>query len=154
MRYGGRDHDLHRLTADHAEWIRGLPAVALVDDFLLLHSDTARYLELGSTVELINKAVAQALREDDVLAWRDFYTLMRSRDDFRDAEPAKPDDAVARLLDALGGKTIVHGHTQLSKFGLAPADITGAHRYADGRVLAIDGGVFEPGGRILLTRLA
>jgi hypothetical protein len=153
-RYGGREHDLRRLTVDHVEWIKGLTAVALVNGYLLLHSDTGRYLELGSTIEQINHAVARALQQDGVQSWLELYSLMRSRGGFRGAEPARADDAVATMLDTLGGKTIVHGHTQLSKFGFATSDITVAHRYADGRVLAIDGGVFEDGGRVLLTKLA
>ncbi|WP_433351517.1 hypothetical protein ACQP25_00430 [Microtetraspora malaysiensis] len=57
------------------------------------------------------------------------------------------------MLRMLGGDVLVHGHSTLTKyFGVAPEDVRDVVRYADGRVVAIDGGVYE-GGRILLARL-
>ena len=57
------------------------------------------------------------------------------------------------MLRTLGGDVLVHGHSTLTKyFGVAPQDVRDALWYADDRVVAIDGGVYE-GGRILLTRL-
>ncbi|MET8361594.1 hypothetical protein [Micromonospora sp. NPDC005171] len=78
---------------------------------------------------------------------------MSDRGAFRDSEPAKPDDPVATMLGTYGGEVLVHGHSTLTKhFGVAPGAVRQALRYADGRVLAIDGGVYE-GGRILVTQL-
>jgi hypothetical protein len=130
-----------------------LPAVAVVDGFLLVHSDTARYLELGRTVDAINTAVTVALNSDDPATWLDLCARMSDRGAFRNAEPATPDDPVSTMLRTLGGNVLVHGHSTLTKhFGVAPQDVTAALRYADRRVIAIDGGVYE-GGRLLLTRL-
>ncbi|MGW6818815.1 metallophosphoesterase [Streptomyces sp. NPDC055005] len=42
-RFGGREDDLRRLTPEHIDWLIDLPAVALVDDHLLVYSDTTRY---------------------------------------------------------------------------------------------------------------
>ncbi|MGX9920474.1 metallophosphoesterase [Streptomyces sp. NPDC002248] len=150
LRYGGREEDLRRLTPGHVEWITRLPAAALVDGHLLVHSDTVRYLEFGGSVDAVNTAVSAALASEDATVWREFNDRMRSRGSFRAEDgPA----AAARLLGALGGDTLVHGHSTLTKhFGVPPEDVREALRYAGGRVLAVDGGVYE-GGRLLLTRL-
>ncbi|RKN20960.1 serine/threonine protein phosphatase [Micromonospora musae] len=152
-RFGGREDDLRRLAPQHVAWIMSLPAVAVVDGHLLVHSDTARYLEFGSSVEAVNAAVAAALASLESAKWLEFCGRMSDRGAFREAESARPDDAVSTMLRVLGGEVLVHGHSTLTKyFGVAPQDVRAALRYADRRVVAIDGGVYE-GGRILLTRL-
>ncbi|MGX6603480.1 metallophosphoesterase [Micromonosporaceae bacterium Da 78-11] len=154
VRYGGRDEELLRLTAEHIGWIESRPAVAVVDGFLLVHSDTARYLEFGADTDTVNTAVGVALTAADAGTWLDLCGRLTDRGAFRAAEPAHPADPVSVMLRAFGGDVLVHGHSTLTKhFGVAPESVRDAVRYADGRVLAIDGGVHE-GGRILLTRLA
>ncbi|WP_433220529.1 metallophosphoesterase [Microtetraspora malaysiensis] len=153
-RFGGREEDLRRLAPEHIAWITGLPAVALVDNYLLVHSDTVRYLEFGSTVADVNTAVSATLEHSDTAVWLEFCARMSDRGAFRDAESARADDPVSVMLRTLGGDVLVHGHSTLTKyFGVAPEDVRDVVRYADGRVVAIDGGVYE-GGRILLARLA
>jgi len=152
-RFGGREDDLRRLTPQHVAWITSLPAVAVVDGYLLVHSDTARYLEFGSSIATINAAVTTSLTCSDSAKWLEFCGRMSDRGAFRDAEPAHPDDAVSTMLRALGGDVLVHGHSTLTRhFGVAPQNVRQALWYAGGRVVAIDGGVYE-GGRVLLTRL-
>ncbi|MFC3502765.1 metallophosphoesterase [Micromonospora krabiensis] len=152
-RFGGREGDLRRLAPQHVAWIMGLPAVAVVDGYLLVHSDTTRYLEFGASVGAVNAAVAAALTSSDSVRWLEFCARMSDRGAFREAESARPDDAVSAMLRALGGDVLVHGHSTLTKyFGVAPQDVRDALWYADGRVVAIDGGVYED-GRVLLTRL-
>ncbi|WP_306212856.1 metallophosphoesterase [Actinoplanes sp. RD1] len=152
-RFGGRDTDLRRLTDAHVSWIASLPAMAVVDDHLLVHSDTTSYLEFGDTVAMVNAAVAAAMADRDVAGWAAFCRRMSDRGAFRDCESAGPDDPVAIMLRTYGATLLVHGHSTLTKhFGVAPADVRAPLRYAAGRVVAIDGGVYE-GGRILLTRL-
>ncbi|WP_431899924.1 metallophosphoesterase [Nonomuraea sp. bgisy101] len=152
-RFGGCEEDLRRLSPEHIAWIADLPAVALVDDYLLIHSDTVRYLEFGSTVADINTAVSTTLNCSDPAVWLEFCGRMSDRGAFRDAESAHADDPVSIMLRTLGGDVLVHGHSTLTKyFGVAPEDVRDVVRYADGRVVGIDGGVYE-GGRILLTRL-
>lgn len=158
-RFGGREDDRRRLADEHVAWIRALPAIAVVDEYLLLHSDTTSYLEFGSTVETVNKTVSHALHSTDRAAWLEFCGRMSSRGSFRDArtaesaESAESADPVAAMLDTFGADMIVHGHsTLISHFAVAPESVRSALRYADGRVIAIDGGVYE-GGRVLLTRL-
>ncbi|GGO32085.1 metallophosphoesterase [Micromonospora parathelypteridis] len=152
-RFGGREDDLRRLTPEHVAWIMSLPAVAVVDRYLLVHSDTDRYLEFGQTIGAVNAAVATAMISLDTSDWLKFCGRMSDRSAFREAESARPDDVVSAMLGTLGGELLVHGHSTLTKyFGVPPQDVREALWYADGRVVAVDGGVYE-GGRILLTRL-
>lgn len=129
---GGGDHDLERLRAHHLAWIGQLPAVALDGEWLLVHADTDAYLRLGSTREQVDAAAAAALRGDpdelgillDVLASRGAFTE-RGR--------------LERLLAALGGSRVVHGHTPIaSVLDRDPSTITGPLVYADGRALDVD----------------
>ncbi|WP_078904272.1 metallophosphoesterase [Streptomyces xanthophaeus] len=152
-RFGGCEDDLRRLGPEHIAWVLALPAVARVDEYLLIHSDTARYVELGSTVDEVNAAVSAALNSTDTGTWLDFCERISDRGAFRAAEPAHPGDPVSLMLRTFGGDVLVHGHSTLTKhFGVAPSDVHEALRYADDRVVAVDGGVYE-GGRILLSRL-
>ncbi|MFG2061005.1 metallophosphoesterase [Micromonospora sp. NPDC048871] len=152
-RFGGCDEDLRRLTDEHLAWMSALPAVAVVDDILLVHSDSVRYLEHGSDVEAVNTSVRTALQTRDAKIWLKLSYQMSDRGAFRGDDSAKVEAAVSAMLDRLGGTEIVHGHSTLTKhFGVVPEEVKGPLRYAGGRVLAIDGGVYE-GGRIIVTRL-
>ncbi|MFC4072076.1 metallophosphoesterase [Actinoplanes subglobosus] len=147
MTLGGREDDMRRLTLDHLAWLRALPAMALVDGYLLMHCDSTRYLEFGDTVEAVNKAVAGHLAGNDPAEWLTFCFLVSGRGELHSPEAAD------FLLAAFGGSQIVHGHsTLISCFGLSRAEASRPFRYGGGRVLAIDGGVFE-GGALLVTRL-
>jgi Calcineurin-like phosphoesterase len=140
---GGRDADQERLTDDHVAWLRGLPVLALDGDHLLMHSDTIEYLEWGRTVDDVNATAARLLASDDIGTWWEVWRLLTSRYAFRGRHGA----AVAgRLLDQLGGRRIVHGHSPIADLaGVEPAALTAPVLYADGRVLGIDGGVFDEG---------
>lgn len=161
---GGQEADLCRLTPDVAAWIRSLPAAAVVDDHLLLHADTARYLEFGPDLAGVNAAVRATLSCADLGDWATLCDRISDRGAFRTVEPATgadlawrptaPDDAVKQMLTALGGDVVVHGHSTLSRyFGIPAGEVRQALRYAGGRVVAVDGGRYE-GGRILVTRLS
>lgn len=148
VRNGGQPSDQERLTDDHVAWLTGLPSIIVDADLLLLHSDTVEYLAWGDTVEQINAAVSAALTGDDAdeawLCWQrltDRYAFMN--DDGAD---------VARdLTTKLGGSRIVHGHSIIPDLlGVPPAEVTGPWSYADGLVLAIDGGLYA-GGPLLLV---
>ncbi|MEV4348760.1 metallophosphoesterase [Actinoplanes sp. NPDC049596] len=153
-RFGGRDNDLRRLSGTHVSWIAARPAMAVLDDHLLIHSDTTAYLEFGDSVTAVNATVSEALAERDVRSWALFCQRMSDRGAFRDNETVTPGDAVSRMLATYGASVLVHGHSTLTKhFGVTPSEVREPLRYAAQRVVNIDGGVYE-GGRILLTRLA
>ncbi|MEV6301394.1 metallophosphoesterase [Actinoplanes sp. NPDC051861] len=144
LRWGGQAGDLHRLTGDHIAWLHGLPAMALVGDHLLMHSDTTAYLEFGDSVAEVNAMVGRHLTDLDATDFLYFWGKLTSRGGL--SAPG----AAEKMLATYGGGTLVHGHSTLMTHFRVPA--TAAHRYAGDRVIAVDGGVFE-GGRILITEL-
>jgi hypothetical protein len=147
---GGRDRDQELLTDDHVKWLCDLPMLALEGDHLLMHSDNVEYLRWGRTIDEINAAARADLHSDDIEVWWEIWRRMTGRYAFRgDSGPAIADELMRRL----GGRRIVHGHSIVfDQLGIDPADLTGPFLYADGRVLAVDGGVFD-GGPCLVVRL-
>lgn len=150
MRNGGMASDQERLTTVHLDWLRALPALIQEDDLLLLHSDTLEYLEWGATVDKINTTVRVAMTCGDAdeswLCWErltDRYAFM-----------GEAGAATARdLMATLGGKRIVHGHSIIADLtGVPPQDVTEPWAYADGLVLAIDGGLYA-GGPLIVVEL-
>jgi hypothetical protein len=140
---GGRDSDQERLTDEHVEWLRGLPVMAVDAGHLLMHADTTDYLEWGDSVDEINATAARSLQSDDISTLWETWRLMTSRYAFRGRHGAA---IAARLLDRLGGRRIVHGHSPIADLaGVEPARLTAPVLYADGRVLGIDGAVFDEG---------
>ena len=145
---GGRPHDQQGLTEDDVAWLRTLPLLARCGDYLLMHSDTQDYLAWGSTVDEVNETVAALLAGDDAQQHFDVFAGLTSRYDFRDDT-----DAARGMLDRFGGEHIVHGHSIIGSLVDRPSEqIEGPYSYADGLVLAIDGGRYD-GGPLLLVEL-
>ncbi|WP_223244205.1 metallophosphoesterase [Streptomyces sp. CBMA156] len=153
---GGQQNDLDRLEAHHVSWLSRLPAVALEDGHLLLHSDTTAYLEYGESIPDVNDAVHELLSDGSVDEWWDCFRRFTKRFAFRgDAGPT----AVHELLDTYGGSRIVHGHSPIPYLTGAvhnddgqPPHIPGPYVYADDLAVAMDGGVTME-GRLLIARL-
>lgn len=147
---GGLASDQAGIDDELFAWLAGLPAVALDGDHLLMHSDTAGYLEWGGSVEAVNDAVRETLTGDDPVAWFDVLVRLGRRHEY--AGPDGP--ALARtVLDRLGGRRIVHGHSIIGDLFDVPVDSYAEPRlYADGLVLDVDGGIYE-GGPCLVARL-
>lgn len=147
---GGLRSDQDRLTDEHVEWLTNRPVLKLRDDHLLMHSDTAAYLEWGSSIEEVNEAVRHVLKGDDLIDWWECWRKMTTRYAFRG--PQGPEIA-DELLATLGGSTIVHGHSVIAdQLGVPPEEIDGPLVYADGKVLAIDAGLYS-GGPCLVVPL-
>jgi hypothetical protein len=147
---GGQLSDQERLTDEHLAWLRGLPVIARAGDYLLMHSDATDYLEWGGSVTEINEMVGGLLAEDDAEAAFEVFASLTSRFDFAGADGPR----VARdVLGALGGEVIVHGHTIIGLLLNKPSSQTeGPIAYAEGLVVAIDGGRYD-GGPLLLVEL-
>ncbi len=147
---GGHERDQDGLTDDDVDWLRALPVMARAGDHLLVHSDTTDYLTWGDSVEAINATVADLLGGDDAQQHFDAFAALTSRFDFKGPDGAQ----VARtMLDALGGERIVHGHSIIGTIVDEPSEhTTGPLTYADGLVVAIDGGRYD-GGPLLLVEL-
>ncbi|QMU74471.1 serine/threonine protein phosphatase [Streptacidiphilus sp. PB12-B1b] len=159
---GGQPTDMERLQDHHVTWLSRLPAMAVEDDHLLVHSDTTAYLEYGDSVDAVNDAIHEVLQGDEADDWWDCFRRMTKRFAFRgDAGPS----ACHELLDAYGGRRIVHGHSPIPYLvgdaqsedgpaGNSGHPVTGPHIYADGLAVAMDGGVTMEGqGRLLVARL-
>jgi calcineurin-like phosphoesterase family protein len=147
---GGRDSDLAALDDELADWLGARQAMRLADEHLLAHSDTLAYLEYGETVEAINEAITAELADGDAARWWDVFRQLTRRHDFRgESGPEHADE----LLDTLGGRVLVHGHSPIpEQLATDPSEVTEPLVYAEGRVVSLDGGLFA-GGPCLLTPL-
>ncbi|GGP34868.1 metallophosphoesterase [Saccharothrix coeruleofusca] len=147
---GGLRSDQDRLTDEHIAWLTSRAVLRLVDDHLLMHSDTLAYLEWGGTIDEVNAAVAEVLRGDDLAEWWECWRRMTTRYAFRGPDGG----AVAeQLMRMLGGREVVHGHSVIAdQLGVPPAQVDGPLRYADGKVLAVDAGLYS-GGPCLVVPL-
>jgi hypothetical protein len=148
---GGHESDQARLTDDHVAWLRTLPVMGRHGDYLLMHSDTTDYLEWGDSVDDINETVTTLLADDDAEAHWEVFASLTSRYDFAHGDGAR----VARdVLAGLGGGCIVHGHSIIGSLTGQPSHtVQGPIAYAEGLVVAIDGGRYD-GGPLLLVELA
>ncbi len=144
---GGQQADLDRFRPDHAAWMERLPAVARDGDWLLLHSDTDLYLRFGRSIEEINRTISSLLRSGDAAAVEVLLDSLADRTVLND--PA----AIDRLLGALGGMRIVHGHTPIPFVNsVEPELVVGPLEYGGGRVLNVDHCLFA-GGPGFITEL-
>ena len=147
---GGQHTDQEALTDEHIEWLSDRPALALVGEHLLMHSDTVEYLVWGTGIDEINAGIRQVLRSEDIVGWWEVWRRLTTRHAFRGPHGG---EVAAQLLGVLGGDQVVHGHSVIAdQLGVAPAQIETPYEYADGRALGVDGGVFV-GGPCLVVQL-
>jgi hypothetical protein len=147
---GGQETDQDALTEEHLAWLTDRDVIKVVDDHLLMHSDTIEYLQWGETVDEVNDAVRALLKSDDLGEWWECWRRMTTRYSFRGPQGQ---DVAEQLLDILGGKQIVHGHSVIAdQLGILPAQVEAPYEYAGGRVLGVDGGLFV-GGPCLIVPL-
>ncbi|MGH3471255.1 MAG: metallophosphoesterase [Nocardioidaceae bacterium] len=150
MTNGGQVSDQDRLRADHVDWLTGLPAILRWDSDILMHADTCDYLEIGDTIDAINDQLAEALGSEDAAVWWAAFRRLTSRYAFLEDSGV---DRARQLLDRLGGRRIVHGHSTIGDLTDSSAvEVRGPWAYADGLVLAVDGGMYE-GGPLLVVPL-
>ncbi len=150
IRNGGLGSDQDRLTPRHVQWLRTLPPTALVDDYLMMHSDTLEYVEWGESIDEINAAVGALLATDDPQHWWDVWWRLTTRYVYNGEDGAYQADG---MLDRLGGRLIVHGHTIIADLlDIESEKVDGPLLYADEQVLAIDGGIYD-GGPCLVVEL-
>ena len=144
-RNGGDDNDLARLTSKHIEWLSSLPAMALVDEYLLIHADSAFYTSYGATIDQVNRAMRTLQHTDDPPAWDHLLDQFSGRKEFLDDDPDGPLRAAQMLLD-FGGQQIIHGHTPISSLRRClPEEVLGPMIYANGVCVNVDGGMYLDG---------
>ncbi|MFJ3957389.1 metallophosphoesterase [Arthrobacter sp. NPDC090010] len=145
-RNGGRESDQNELSEDDFAWLAALPGMALTGSALLAHADTTEYLSFGSSVEQVNESLAARLSSDDPLQLWEVWARLTTRHAFRE-DPQVAQD----FLAAFGGEFLVHGHSIIGDVHGHPAPLTqGPDVYAEGRVVDIDGGLYEGGPCIVL----
>ncbi|WP_370616494.1 metallophosphoesterase [Mumia qirimensis] len=147
---GGVVTDLEGLDEELLDWLTTRTVVGVDASQLLLHSDTTAYLEWGNTIDEINAAVRAELHMPDLDTWWEIWRRLTSRYAFAREDGV---ETARQVLDTLGGRRIVHGHTigALIRGGSVTPDDEPVV-YADGLALDIDGGVFV-GGPCHLVRL-
>lgn len=143
--YGGTVSDLRKLETRHIDWLRNLPAVARVQDRLLLHADAMFYLYYGDTLTQVNQSTRELLWSDDTRAWDELLGFAGQRFDF-DERKAGGVLRASQLLATFGGRQIIHGHTPIHMLTDEPLDrITRAHMYCENLVVDVDGGIYKGG---------
>ena len=144
---GGVSSDLTRLRSEHVAWIERLPAVAREGDWLLVHSDTDRYLDYGASIDSICHAISA------ILAGADSDALGGLLGDLADRGAFVDSCRLDRLLGALGSERVVHGHTPIwYAADLEPSEVVAPLAYAGGRALNVDHCLFA-GGRGFVAEL-
>jgi hypothetical protein len=140
---GGKEGDSARLTDAHLAWVAALPAMALVGEHLLVHSDTNGYLNYGASVDEVNAAVADILSGPVDLEQLDELTHMMTK---RFSFASDDGEAASSFLAEYGGRQIVHGHSPVPLLlGKDPQDVTGPLVYAGGYAANFDTGTFLGG---------
>jgi len=141
---GGDRKDLARLTMQHIEWLTQLPAMASLNDHLLLHADAPLYLRYGQSIEAVNTAIRSLMRKSDALDWEELLEDFARRGAFASGEIGK--EFAQRFLTTYGGTQLVHGHTPISAFKRqSPREIHHPLIYAGGQCIDIDGAMFLGG---------
>jgi hypothetical protein len=119
--------------------------MALVDDLLLIHADSAIYSSYGDTIAAVNQSFRALLQSDDAAAWDRLLEQFSERLAFVDSD-AHGAARAAQMLADFGGRRIVHGHTPISHMLGCPADqVVAPLVYAGGLCVNVDGGMYRGG---------
>lgn len=148
---GGQRADLAGMTPERAAWLAHRPAMALVADRLLIHSDSLWYLEYGASITEVNAAIHAILAGDDPVEWDRLLGAMSTRFAF-DGTHGGGVEAARLLLKTFGGRQIVHGHTPIALMvDRPPAEVDAPFVYAEGLVVNVDGALYLGGAGVVLT---
>jgi hypothetical protein len=139
--------DLDGMTDVQAAWLASRPAMALAEDWLVVHADSVLYLDQGRSIDTVNARFDQLATSDDAPAWDRILDAFGEHLAFR--RPGIAD----WFRDTYGGLRIVHGHTPITSMAGTPAgEVTSPVVYDRGRCVNVDGGMYL-GGPGFLTRL-
>lgn len=142
LRWGGIESDFEDLTAEQENWLRELPAMALVEGHLLVHADAMLYVSYGITIDGVNQRFRELLDSDDLPGWESALSAFSEHMAFSQLELTGSQRA-EQFLKLYGGHTLVHGHTPIPYARRIEADtVTDAWEYAQGRCINVDGGMY------------
>lgn len=143
--YGGMAADLPKMETHHIDWLLSLPAMAVVQNRLLLHADAMFYLNYGETLTQVNDATTAMLHSDETDAWEKLLEFSGERLQFDERHPGGVMRA-AQMLAYFGGKQIIHGHTPIPMLSREPlAHISRAYEYCEGLAVDVDGWMYKGG---------
>ena len=125
---GGKVEDLHRLMAEPEaiEWLRARPAMVMLGDTLVQHSDSPVYATYGDSVDAINRSVRQRVESRDPEVLFHLFADLCKRRQFYSAE------LIRDYLGIFKAAQLIHGHTPhtqpqaISMFGGAIINVDGA----------------------------
>lgn len=151
---GGNPADLERLETHHIQWLKSLPAMAVVDKRLLAHADATFYQVYGPGVAEVNQSISILLHGNDTRAWDQLLDYFSQRRAFQDGDMGRA--RVARFMATFGGVQFVHGHTPVCKLtGQNPESVIAPYIYAGGLAIDVDPGLYlgGPGFVVQLPKL-
>lgn len=143
-RNGGNRKDIAGLTQRHLDWMAHLPAMALVENSLLIHADAPFYMKCGRSVDEVNAVFARLLSRSDALAWEELLDEFDRRGVF--LHTTSGEEFAHRFLDTFGAQRLIHGHTPISAIlRCSPRKVDAPWIYASGQCINVDGGMFLGG---------
>lgn len=144
---GGQLGDLQRVSSEHLDWLNRRPAVAVEGEWVLLHADTPRYLDYGTTVREIDDRVGEVLLSADPTELAGLLDRLSDRFGLTD------ETTLQRVLDTFGVRRVVHGHTPIAAIlDASPSSVREPLVTCGGRVVNVDHCLFG-GGAGFVTRL-
>ena len=142
LRWGGIQSDFDELTEAQENWLRDLPAMALVEGHLLVHADAMLYVSYGITIDAVNTRFRELMESDDLSAWETALSAFSEHMAFSSLE-LTGNQRADQFLKLYGGHTLVHGHTPIPYARRIEAEtVTEAWEYAGGRCINVDGGMY------------
>lgn len=135
-RNGGRDTDLEITPAEIA-WLSSLDAMRLEGDALLIHCDSTFYVEVGSTVQEVNRKFSNLFDSHEITDWSWAIDITSRRQELDHVEAAEA------MLARFGGQRIIHGHTPIPyQTGLSAKWADKEFVYNNGLCVNVDGGIY------------
>jgi len=139
--WGGQQDEITRITDQHIEWLCRLPAMALVEDRLLIHGDNLSYVNYGNTISQVNQFFFDLVESDDFGLWQSVLREFSDRGAF-DLDISGPRQAYL-MLKMYGGQGLIHGHTPIPlSTGSDSSALTRARIYGNGLCCNVDGGIY------------
>ena len=141
---GGVKGDLTKLREEHISWLKERPAMALVENALLIHADATFYTRYGHSVSEVNETFKNLLAHSNMLAWEELIETSSMRGVFIDQSSGY--EFIERFTQIFGGERIIHGHSPISSvIGEVAKKVLQPYIYAEGKCINVDGGIYLGG---------
>lgn len=136
---GGNPSDLEWLSDKERIWLSQLPAMAVAEDYLLVHADSLFYEQYGDSVFEVNTAITSLLQNGDSVLWDTLLEDFSDRLAFWD-NPQRAEGFLKKFM----GNRLIHGHTPVSYMN-SESDGVKPIIYANGACVNVDGGLYLGG---------